>query len=43
MGKVFVELTAKHCLDGKIKPPAINWSNGRTFEIDRILHVRQLP
>lgn len=41
MGKVFVELTAEHHLDGKIKPLAIKWSDGRVFEIDHILDVRQ--
>jgi hypothetical protein len=40
MGKIFVELTAKHCIDGKIKPLAINWSDGRTFEIDKIMDMR---
>lgn len=40
MGKVFVELNAKHCLNGQIKPTSIIWPDGRTFEIDRILDAR---
>ena len=40
MGRVFVELTAKHCIDGKIKPIAINWPDGRNFEIDKIIDSR---
>lgn len=40
MGKAFVEITAKHCLDGQIKPLSIKWSDGRTFEIDKIMDAR---
>lgn len=40
MGKVFVEVIALHCLDGKRKPLAIKWSDGRNFEIDKIIDAR---
>lgn len=40
MGKVFVEINAQHCLDGKIKPLAIKWPDGRNFEIDKIIDAR---
>jgi hypothetical protein len=39
--KVFVGVTAEHAPDGHIKPLSITWEDGRIFEIDRILDVRQ--
>ena len=43
MSKVFVEVTAKHDLNGSIRPLTIIWEDGRVFEVDRLLDVRQAP
>ncbi len=40
-GKVFVEITARHDLDGKIHPQSIKWTNGREFAIDKVTDVRR--
>ncbi len=39
--KVFVEVVAKHDLQGNIRPLSIKWEEGRVFEVDRLLDVRQ--
>nr|WP_188128186.1 hypothetical protein [Propionispora hippei] len=41
LAKTFVTVTAVHNPDGSAKPLAIHWTDGRTFEIDRILDARQ--
>lgn len=41
--KVFVEVTARHDLHGNVRPLWIKWEDGRVFEVDRLLHVRQAP
>ncbi|WRS28975.1 hypothetical protein U6B65_14860 (plasmid) [Oscillospiraceae bacterium MB08-C2-2] len=38
--KVFVDVTASFDINGNILPLAIQWEDGREFEIDRILDVR---
>ena len=43
MSKVFVEVTARHDLNGNIRPLTLKWEDGRTFEVDRVLDVRQAP
>lgn len=43
MAKIFVEVTARHDPDGSTHPLLLKWSDGRVFEIDRILDVRQAP
>ncbi|MPM60464.1 hypothetical protein SDC9_107315 [bioreactor metagenome] len=43
MAKIFVEVTALHDINGKTRPLSIKWSDGRVFEIDRVLDVRQAP
>ena len=43
MSKVFVEVTAKHDLNGSIRPLTIIWEDGRVFDVDRLLDVRQAP
>jgi hypothetical protein len=43
MSKVFVEVTAKHDVHGNIMPLTIKWEDGRIFEIDRLVDVRQAP
>jgi hypothetical protein len=39
--KVFVEITAKHDVHGNIRPLIVKWEDGRVFEVDRLLDVRQ--
>lgn len=41
MGKVFVQVVAKHDTEGKIQPLSLKWEDGRTFEIDKVLDARQ--
>lgn len=41
MGKVFVQVTAEHDINGKIRPLTVKWEDGRIFKIDRLLDVRQ--
>lgn len=43
MGKIFVKVTAEHDESGRIKPLLLTWTDGRKFEIDRVLDVRQAP
>jgi hypothetical protein len=39
--KVFVEITAKHDIQGNIRPLTVKWEDGRIFEVDRLLDVRK--
>jgi hypothetical protein len=39
--KVFVEVTAKHDIHGNTRPLTIKWEDGRIFEIDYLVDVRQ--
>ncbi len=41
--KVFVEVTAKHDTHGNVRPLTIKWEDGRIFEIDCLIDVRQAP
>ena len=43
LAKTFVTVTAVHNPDGTAKPLSITWTDGRMFEIDRVLDVRQAP
>ena len=43
MSKVFVEITARHDINGNIRPLTIKWEDDRVFEVDRLLDVRQAP
>lgn len=43
MGKTFVKVTAEHDESGRIRPLVLTWVDGRKFEIDRVLDVRQAP
>ena len=43
MAKTFVAVTAKHDLNGFIKPVSITWTDGREFEIDRVSDIRMAP
>lgn len=42
MGKTFVKVTAEHD-DGKTKPLALTWPDGRRFEIDQLIDSRWAP
>jgi hypothetical protein len=39
--KVFVGVTAEHDTQGHIKPLILHWEDGRKFEEDKVLDVRQ--
>jgi hypothetical protein len=39
--KVFVEVIVKHDIHGNILPLSVKWEDGRVFEVDRLLDVRQ--
>jgi len=43
MSKTFVTVTAEHGSDGKTKPLALIWTNGKQYEVDRVTDVRQAP
>lgn len=43
MGKTFVKVVAEHNENGQIRPICLTWTDGRKFEIDRVLNVRQAP
>lgn len=39
--KHYVEVLARIDEDGRVTPVSITWEDGRVFEIDRVLDVRQ--
>ena len=39
--KHYVEVLARIDEDGRVTPVSITWDDGRSFEIDRVLDVRQ--
>ena len=39
--KVYVEVTARFDVEGRITPLCIHWEDGRNYEIDRVLDVRR--
>lgn len=41
MAKINLIVNARHNTDGSIIPLSIVWSDGRVFEIDKILDVRR--
>ena len=43
MSKTFVKVTAEHDTDGKTKPLALVWTDGKKYEIDRVADVRLAP
>ena len=43
MSKTFVKVTAEHDERGQIRPLLLTWTDGRKFEIDRVLDMRQAP
>ena len=43
MSKTFVKVLAIHDENGVIRPVSITWTDGRSFDIDRITDVCQAP
>ena len=43
MPKVGLDILVEHRSDGKVLPKTILWPDGRKFEIDKVLDVRQAP
>lgn len=41
--KTYIEITAQHDKSGSIKPLIMHWPDGREFEVDRVLDVREAP
>jgi hypothetical protein len=41
VSKQFIAVTAEHGPDGRIRPLSIKWTNGRVYDIDKVLDVRQ--
>ncbi len=39
--KHYVEVVARTDEDGRVSPLSVTWEDGRVFEIDRIMDVRQ--
>lgn len=39
--KVYVKVNAEFTEDGRLRPKALTWEDGTTFEIDRILEQRR--
>ncbi|MPM35746.1 hypothetical protein SDC9_82339 [bioreactor metagenome] len=42
MGKAYVQIIAKHDLNGYMQPLTLIWDDGRQFSIDRVLDVRMM-
>ena len=38
--KVYVDVTAEFDINGNITPLAVEWDDGRIFQVDRVLDVR---
>ena len=38
--KKYVSICVEFCEDGRMRPTHIQWEDGQTFEIDRVLDVR---
>lgn len=43
MQKIFVDVIVKDTKEGQKLPLFILWKDGRRFEVDRVLDVRQAP
>lgn len=38
--KVYVDVTARFASDGDLRPLAVQWEDGRIYQVDRVLDVR---
>ena len=43
MAKIYVKVFAEHDENGKTKPLALTWTNGKQYGIDRVTDVRLAP
>ena len=43
MTKIFLKVLAEHDENGKTKPLALTWTDGKQYEIDRVADVRLAP
>ena len=43
MGRINLDVLVEHKANGKVLPRTILWPDGRRFEIDKILDIRQAP
>ena len=43
MAKIFVKVFAEHDENGKTKPLALTWTDGKQYGIDRVTDVRLAP
>ena len=43
MAKIFVKVFAEHDENGKTKPLALTWTDGKQYDIDRVTDVRLAP
>ncbi len=43
MSKIYVKVTAEHDENGKTKPLALTWTNGKQYGIDRVTDARMAP
>jgi hypothetical protein len=41
MHKTFLTVTAKHDPSGMTRPLSITWTDGKQYEVDRVLDIRQ--
>ena len=41
MGKVQIEVVAKHDKAGNTRPLSLIWEDGRNFPVDRVVDIRQ--
>ena len=41
MGKTFVKVTAEHTENGQVRPLLLTWTDGKSYEIDRVSDIRQ--
>lgn len=41
MGKKFISVIARFTEDGKVLPLSIEWEDGRSFDIDKIVDIRK--
>lgn len=43
MAKTYVKVTAEHDELGKVRPLVITWTDGKRYEVDKLLDVRLAP
>ena len=43
VSKINLDILVEHKADGKVLPKTVLWPDGRRFDIDKVLDVRQAP